>query len=277
VEKPRKLSRKLPIHTYWYRLESTSNGLRYRSRGVFILVQEAIAVMAKGRPEAGVKLYLESALTADRLASKNPGQATGLEAFGSIAYEFISQSFSLYEENVGDSNLQSRCIVAILGTLLACRSLNKADYESLIMKAAQYSAKMLRKPDQCVMVAQCSHLFFVVSDNGDVVYSNPQRSLECLQRALKLADACTTSNPANAYLFVDLLEHYMFFFEKKHPSISGNYVTGLIALIKEHTQSLGQSGGASKAHFLQILAYIKAKKEKEDFKEMFAAIDVGSI
>lgn len=230
--------------------------------------------MAQDKPEIGVKLYLESALTADRLASKN---TTGQEAFGSIAYEFISQSFALYEENAGDSRLQSHGIVAMVGTLLACRSLNKEDYESLVMKVAQYSAKMLRKPEQCAMVAQCSHLFYAVSDDGEVAYSNPPRSLECLQRALKLADACTNSNPANAYLFVDLLEHYLFFFEKNHPAISGNYITGLVALIKEHTESLGQSIGDAKAHFAQIVAHIKAMKEKEESKERFSVIDVGNL
>jgi vacuolar protein sorting-associated protein 35 len=237
-------------------------------------VQEAISVIARGRPEIGVKLYLESALTADKLASK---LADGQESYGSIAYEFISQSFSLYEENAGDSKLQSNCIVTMIGTLLACRSLSKDDYESLVMKVAQYSAKLLRKPEQCAMVAQCSHLFYVVSDDGEVVYSNPPRSLECLQRALKLADACTNTNPVHVQLFVDLLEHYLFFFEKKHPSISGNYITGLVALIKEHTDNLGHSVSDAKAHFVQIVAHIKSLKEKEDSKERFSSIDVSNM
>jgi len=228
--------------------------------------------MAKGRPETGIKLYLEAALTADKLASK----AKAEDDCGAIAYELISLSFSLYEENAGDSTLQSRCIVAMVGTLLASRSLIKGDHESLVMKVAQYSAKLLRKPEQCGMVAQCSHLFYVVNDDGEVVYSNPPRSLECLQRALKLADACTNTNPANVQLFVDLLEHYLFFFEKKHPSISGNYIAGLVALIKEHTGGLPDSA-ESKAHFLQIVAYIKAKKEKEDSKERFSGIDISSV
>ena len=266
----RKLSTELlPFFRSTYLIYSFS-----RSRRVFVFVQEAISVIGKGRPETAVKLYLEAALTADRLAPKS---TEGLESFGSIAYEFISQSFSLYEENAGDSKLQSNCIVAMVGTLLACRSLSKVDYESLVLKVAQYSAKLLRKPEQCAMVAQCSHLFYVVCDDGEVVYSNPPRSLECLQRALKLADACTNSNPAHVQLFVDLLEHYLFFFEKKHPSISGNYITGLVALIKEHTDNLGHSVGDSKAHFVQIVARIKEMKEKEDSKERFASIDISSM
>ena len=101
---------------------------------------------------------------ADKIGSNDGKPATGQEAFGSIAYELISQSFALYEEHAGDSKLQSRCVVAMIGTLLACRSLSKEDYESLIMKTAQYSAKMLKKSDQCEMVASCSHLFYVVGE-----------------------------------------------------------------------------------------------------------------
>jgi len=248
-------------------------------RKVFVFVQEAIARMAKGKPETGVKLYLESALTVDKLASRGNKKGTGQDTFGSVAYEFISQAFALYEEHAGDSRLQSRCIVAMIGTLLACRSLSKEDYESLIMKTAQYSAKMLKKPEQCAMVAQCSHLFYVVGDGDAVIYSNPQRSLECLQRALKLADACTSSNPANVQLFVDLLEHYLFFFEKQHPLITGNYITGLVALIKEHTDNLGQFGGVSdaKMHFIQIVRHIKKIKGMTESCDRFATIDVSGV
>mmetsp|Transcript_118293 Transcript_118293/g.341957 ORF Transcript_118293/g.341957 Transcript_118293/m.341957 type:complete len:1440 (+) Transcript_118293:219-4538(+) len=254
-------------------------------RKIFIFVQETIATMAKGRPETAVKLYLESALLVERLAwKKNQKKATGQDAFGSITYEFISQSFSLYEAHSGDSRLQYRCIISMIRTLLASRSLSKEDYEGLIMKTAQYSAKMLKKPEQCVMVAQCAHLFYKVGTDGEALYSNPQRSLECLQRSLKLADSCTNTNPANVQLFVDLLEDYLFFFEKKHPSVSGNYITGLVALIKEHTENLGKFGGSdsspvgdAKAHFLRVVKHIKEMKDKEEFSERFAAVDVSAV
>lgn len=247
-----------------------------RCRKVFVFVQEAIAIIAEAQPETSIKLYLESALMVDKFASKGDKVASGQNAFGAIAYGFVSQAFSLYEENSGDSRLQNRCVTVMIGTLLACRSLSKEDYESLIMKVAQYSAKLLRKPEQCLMVAQCSHLFFVVGSDGVVVYDNAQRSLECLQRALKLADSCTTSNPSNVQLFVDLLEHYLFFFQNGHPSISGNYINGLVALIKQHTDSLGQSVATSKAHFLQIVAHIRAMKDKEETAEKFSTVDVSS-
>ena len=110
-----------------------------------------------------------------------------------------------------------------------------------------------------------------------MIYSNPQRCLECLQRALKLADACTTANPADLKLFVDLLDHYLFFFEKNNPSITGKYLSGLVALVQEHLAGDVSGGGASKAQFHQIVSYIRRKKESKDTEEKFADIDVSGV
>lgn len=250
-------------------------------RKVFVFIQQIISTLAKGSPETALKLYLEAALVADEIGSKGGDRNAEKEGFGSIAYEFISLSFSLYEEHAGESKIQSRCIVAMIGTLLACRALRKEDYERLIMKTAQYAAKMQKKSEQCEMVASCSHLFYVVGEEDNIIYSNPQRGLECLQRALKLADACTSANPANLKLFIDLLEHYLFFFEKKNPSITGNYITGLVALIKEHADNFEQFGDAdvvgAKVHFLEIVRHIKKMKDKPEMQEHFTSVDVSSV
>eukprot|EP00980_Cylindrotheca_fusiformis_P010583 scaffold2353_cov134-Cylindrotheca_fusiformis.AAC.6 len=243
-------------------------------RKVLIFTQETIDALSKSKPETGIKLYLEAALITDKYG------LLAKDIFGPISYELISQSFALYEANAGDSRLQIRCVKAIIGTLVACRCLSKEDYEGLIMKTAQYAAKMLKKPDQCEMVALCSNLFYVVDENDSVIYANPQRCLECLQRALKLADACTSANPANVGLFVDLLEHYLYFFEKKNPSITGNYITGLVALVKEHTDNLIHLGGAvsdAKQHFRHIVRHIKAMKEKSESAEYFTNVDTADV
>jgi vacuolar protein sorting-associated protein 35 len=48
----------------------------------------------------------------------------------------------------------------MVGTLLALRSLSKEDYESLITKTAQFSAKFMKKPDQCELVAHYAPISF---------------------------------------------------------------------------------------------------------------------
>ena len=216
-------------------------------------------------------MYLEAALVADTLAQQ--GEPT---VFSPISYEMLSQAYSLYEGSVSDSVVQLKCVTAIIGTLMACGGLTESDYESLITKSAQLSAKLVKKPDQCRMVALCAHLFFPASKGESFGYRNAQRSLECLQRSLKLADSCTTANSANVELFVELLEHYLYLFEKKSPTISAGYITGLVSLIKEHLNNLSGSVGVMEAknHFMGIIREIKRKKEAEKTSAYFADVQV---
>lgn len=114
------------------------------------------------------KLYLEIATATDVLAQSTLAHFSNSSSeFSSIAYDFLTQAFLVYEEEVSESTAQIRAITAIVGTLLSCRTFQKTDYEALITKTAQYSAKLLKKPDQCRMVCLCSRLFYVVRE-GDV-------------------------------------------------------------------------------------------------------------
>ena len=73
--------------------------------------------------------------------------------------------------------------------------------EALITKVAQYCNKLLRKPDQCRMISLCSMLFWPPKNpDGTERYSDCDRVLECMQRALKIASVCNTS------LFVEILD-----------------------------------------------------------------------
>lgn len=113
------------------------------------------------------------------------------------------------------------------------------------------------------------------------MYQNPQRTLECLQRSLKLADASATAAPSNVTLFVDLLENYVYFFEENNPVITEAYISGLVALIWEHLESMNGLLGAdatsvadAKTHFNQVIQYIEGKKSEEETAERFAKIVV---
>merc|ERR1712238_59702 len=98
-------------------------------------------------------------------------------------------------------------------------------------------AKLLKKPDQCKMVTLVSHLFYTGDANDPTAYRNPQRVLECLQRSLKIADACSMASSSNVHLFIDILDNYVYYFEKENPLITEKFVSGLIALINEHLSS----------------------------------------
>jgi len=265
-------------------------------RKVFVFIQQTIASFAHTNPERGIKLYLEAALTADKIGACLPEESDDRISYGAMTYELLSQSFTLYEQYVmTDSRSQGRCVTAMIVTLLACRSLGKKEYEELITRTSKFAAKMIKRSEQCEMVTRCAHLFYVMGEDDDeeqvVVYANPQRCLECLQRALKLADACMTADPSHLTLFVDLLDSYLYFFEKKNPSITGQYITGLVALGQAQATSVVAGGGggqyaphtppsavgAAKAHFLEIVRHIQMMKQKESTSEHFKDVDVSAI
>lgn len=119
-------------------------------------------MLAPSNPELAFKLYLEIAVATDLLAHSTQRHFSNASSeFCSISYDFLTQAFLVYEDEISESNAQIRAITSIVGSLLSCKTFEKADYEALITKTAQYAAKLLKKPDQCRMVCLCSRLFYV--------------------------------------------------------------------------------------------------------------------
>ena len=107
------------------------------------------------------------------------------------------------------------------------------------------------------IIAPSSHIILFHYQDPNA-YRHPERVLECLQRSLKLADACTTASASNVYLFIEILEHYIYYFEKGTPLITDRFVSGLIALIKEHLVNVKEQDVL--LHFNQVLKYVQEKK-----------------
>jgi vacuolar protein sorting-associated protein 35 len=96
---------------------------------------------------------------------------------------------------------------------------------------------------------------------------------------LKLADSSTCASAGNVYLFVELLDHYVCFFEERNPVVSEVYITGLVALIREHLDTVIpitapdiSAVSDAKAHFSEVLQHIKRKKNASETAERFTKI-----
>ena len=70
------------------------------------------------------------------------------------------QAFILYEESIPDSNAERRALHSIVGALQRCTTLSSESRDTLVHKAKGYSAKLLKKSDQCRAICACSHLFW---------------------------------------------------------------------------------------------------------------------
>jgi vacuolar protein sorting-associated protein 35 len=129
--------------------------LQYGCRKIFQFVHEVLTALAPHDATLALKLFLEAARAADRCEAA---------PFKLIAYEFVTQAFLLYEDELTDSKTQIRALASMVGTLIQTRRFEESDYDALATKTTQYAAKLLKKPDQCRMVAMASHLFYVAKE-----------------------------------------------------------------------------------------------------------------
>jgi vacuolar protein sorting-associated protein 35 len=174
------------------------------------------------------------------------GQVADMTGFEEVAYEFFAQAFTVYEEAISDSKAQFQAVCVIASALHRTRNFGKENYDTLITKCAQHASKLLRKPDQCRAVYLASHLwwatpiaangedestevsprplfgFILANDSTDHIkpqlYRDGKRVLECLQRALRVADSCMET-ATSIELFVEILDRYVYYFDQKNESV----------------------------------------------------------
>ena len=234
-------------------LEEAGETVASPTRKVFQFIHEIVTALASKLPEVSLQLFLQSAIAADR---NGP-------AFKPICYEFVPQAFILYED-MADSKKQLRAITAIIGAIEQIENLEEEGYDGLIKHATKWSAKLLKKPDQCRMVALCAHLFW--SSKREKSVHDAKRVLECLQRALRIADRCVHSPT----LFVEMLNRYLYFFEAGCEPVTVRFVSGLLALTNEHMSEPGDGasdlGGESaitpelRRFYANTLQHIESKR-----------------
>jgi vacuolar protein sorting-associated protein 35 len=153
------------------------------------------------------------------------GQVADQCEFEEVAYEFFAQAFTVYEEAISDSRAQFQAVTVIANALHSTRNFSKENYDNLITKCALHGSKLLKKPDQCRAVYLASHLWWAVEiparneDEKSPLYRDGKRVLECLQRALRVADACM-DQAVSIELFVEILNRYVYYFDRQNEAVS---------------------------------------------------------
>jgi vacuolar protein sorting-associated protein 35 len=228
---------------------------------------EALSVVPA--PELALRLYLQCA------------EAAGVSNLEPVAYEFFTQAFMIYEEEIADSKAQVTALQLIIGTLQRTRVFGVENRDTLTHKATGYSAKLLKKPDQCRAVYACSHLFWVEEGSG---VKDGERVLLCLKRALRIANAAQQMSSATRgsngpmTLFVEILNKYLYYFEKGNTQVTSTIIQGLLELIVTEIQSENTTQDMQVDAFLaNTLRYIQFQKQKGDsVAERYSDIQVPS-
>ncbi|XP_019177439.1 PREDICTED: vacuolar protein sorting-associated protein 35A-like [Ipomoea nil] len=222
---------------------------------IFQILNQTIEVLSNvPAAELALRLYLQCAEAANDC---------DLEP---VAYEFFTQAYILYEEEISDSRAQVTAIHLIIGTLQRMHVFGIENRDALTHKATGYSAKLLKKPDQCRAVYACSHLFWV-EDQDNI--KDGERVLLCLKRALRIANAAqqmssvTRGSSGSVILFIEILNKYLYFFEKGVSEVTVASIQSLNELITTEMHSDNTtSDPAADAFFASTLRYIQFQKDK---------------
>ncbi|KAI4327764.1 hypothetical protein L6164_020188 [Bauhinia variegata] len=222
---------------------------------IFQLLNQTIERLSSvPAPELALRLYLQCAEAANDC---------DLEP---VAYEFFTQAYILYEEEIADSRAQITALHLIIGTLQRMHVFGVENRDTLTHKATGYSARLLKKPDQCRAVYACSHLFWV--DDQDNM-KDGERVLMCVKRALRIANAArqmanaARGSTGSVMLFIEILNKYLYFFEKGNPQVTVAPIQGLIELIMTEMQSdTITPDPVADAFLARTLRYIQFQKQK---------------
>ncbi|KAH6880131.1 vacuolar protein sorting-associated protein 35 [Thelonectria olida] len=232
-----------------------------QSNALFKFMHSALSTLytrvnGSGTAEMALRLFCSAGQTAD------------MTGFEEVAYEFFAQAFTVYEEAVSDSKAQFQAVCVIATALHQTRNFGKENYDTLITKCAQHGSKLLRKPDQCRAVYLASHLWWATpiasnaEDEETELYRDGKRVLECLQRALRVADSCMET-AASIELFVEILDRYVYYFDQQNESVTTKYLNGLIELIHSNLAGNQQDSASiesSRKHFHQTLDNIRSRQ-----------------
>ncbi|KAG0057555.1 Vacuolar protein sorting-associated protein 35 [Gryganskiella cystojenkinii] len=274
------------------KLQETDEGWEKKCSTLFRFIHQVISILHSKVDNSDVvlRLFLLAGQSADECG------------FEDICYEFFVQAFTIYEESISESKAQFQAITLMVGTLRTTSCFNVDHYDTLITKCALHGAKLLKKPDQCRAVYTCSHLWWgtmIVGEQEDgeeaaQPYRDGKRVLECLQKALKIADSCMDSI-TNVELFVEILNRYIYYFEKQNDSVTVKYLNGLIDLINtnlgnmenpdQHPPSSNSSSLLENdpahisdyvmAHFRNTIYHLERRKNSGD--EKYAQLDASLV
>lgn len=234
---------------------------------IFQFLHTTIEAISEVAPELALRLYLQC------------GEAASDCGIEDIAYDLFTQAFVLYEEEISDSKAQITALHLIIGTLQRSNIFSEENRDTLTHKATGYSAKLLKKADQCRGIYTCAHLFWSTDENG---VRNGERVNVCLKRALRIANAAQQMSAATrgvsgpVTLFVEILNKYLYFFEKGVPHVTSTIIQGMLELINNEVQSDSASlDHSTDTFFASTLEHIRDQKLKEDtVGELYASIQI---
>ncbi|XP_059055792.1 vacuolar protein sorting-associated protein 35 [Achroia grisella] len=254
-----------PILFHAYRLAFVYKDLKdqddmweKKCQKIFQFCHQTISTLVKAElAELPLRLYLQGALAIGEIGFAN---------HETIAYEYLSQAFSLYEDEISDSKAQLAAITLIIATFEQINCFGAENAEPMRTQCALAASKLLKKPDQSRAVALCAHLFWKGPKDGQQWSLNePSRALDCLKKAARVAQQCMDGG-VQAQLLAELLGRYALLRERGNQALTTNLIDAVIQKIREELANLDQSEEVEQItkHFHNTLQHLKNRMECPD-------------
>nr|XP_033333827.1 vacuolar protein sorting-associated protein 35 isoform X4 [Megalopta genalis] len=216
------------------------------------------ALMKAELAELPLRLFLQGAIAIGEIRFDN---------FEMVAYEFMSQAFSIYEDEISDSKAQLAAITLIIATFEQMSCFSEENAEPVRNQCALYASKLLRKPDQCRGVATCSHIFWSGKSlaTGGKEMQDGNKVLDCLKKGIRIASQCMDTS-VQVQLYVELLNHYIYFYEKGNTIVTVQILNQVIAKIREELPNLEVSEETEQIqkHLANTLEHLRNRMESPE-------------
>jgi vacuolar protein sorting-associated protein 35 len=121
---------------------------KVKTKKILQFIHKGVSVLAPLDANMAIRLYLQACMVADKYN------------FEPITYEFLTQAFVVYEEEMADSKDLSSAVAVIVGTISKLKHLSEENYDAISTQATQHSARLLKKPDKTRAVFNCAHMFW---------------------------------------------------------------------------------------------------------------------
>ncbi|XP_069687418.1 vacuolar protein sorting-associated protein 35 [Periplaneta americana] len=230
---------------------------------IFQFCHQTITALIKAElAELPLRLFLQGAIAVGLMEFEN---------HETVAYEFMSQAFSLYEDEISDSKAQLAAITLIVATFEQMACFSEENHEPLRTQCALAASKLLKKPDQCRGVATCSHLFWSGKSlaTGGKEMNEGKRVLECLKKGVRIGNQCMDPS-VQVQLFVELLNHYIYFYEKYNDQVTVQMLNQLIAKIREELPNLEANEETEQInkHFTNTLEHLRNRMDSPESERL---------
>ncbi|CAD1473373.1 unnamed protein product [Heterotrigona itama] len=230
----------------------------YQLAFIYKGLKDQVTLMKAELAELPLRLFLQGAIAIGEIRFDN---------FEMVAYEFMSQAFSIYEDEISDSKAQLAAITLIVATFEQMSCFCEENAEPIRNQCVLYASKLLRKPDQCRGIATCSHIFWSGKSlaTGGKEMQNRFKVLDCLRKGIRIASQCMDTS-VQVQLYVELLNHYIYFYEKGNTTFTVDIVNQVVAKIKEELPNLEVSEETEQIqkHLANTLEHLRNRMESPE-------------